>query len=81
MHHTMTSTHPNFDDDMPAEINFSGGKRGQFYRPDAVLAMPIYLEAPLQSRLIAQANLQGIGLSELVNRLLKKDIELIESTK
>jgi hypothetical protein len=77
----MTSMHPSFDDDMPAEIDFSGGKRGQFYRPDAALAIPIYLEAPLQDRLIAHANLQGIGLSELVNRLLKKGIELIGSAK
>jgi hypothetical protein len=25
------------DDDMPAEIDFSGGERGKFYRPNAVL--------------------------------------------
>ena len=25
------------DDDIPTEIDFSGGERGKFYRPDAVL--------------------------------------------
>ena len=30
------------DDDMPAEIDFSGGERGKFYRPNAQLNLPAY---------------------------------------
>ena len=28
------------DDEMPAEIDFSGGERGKFYRPNASLNLP-----------------------------------------
>ena len=30
------------DDDMPAEIDFSGAERGKFYRPNARLNLPAY---------------------------------------
>ena len=66
---------------MPAEIDFSGGTRGQFYRSDATLNLPVYLEAELQHRLAQIANAQGIDFSALVNALLRKDIELIEMAK
>ena len=29
------------DDDMPAEIDCSGGERGKFYRPSASLNLPV----------------------------------------
>jgi hypothetical protein len=66
---------------MPAEIDFSGGTRGQFYRPGATLNLPVYLEADLQNRLARFANAQGIDFSALVNALLRKDIEIIETAK
>lgn len=66
------------DDDMPAEIDFSGGVRGQFYRPGARLQLPIHLEANVQDTLAAIANAKGIDLSVFVNELLKKDIERIQ---
>jgi len=66
------------NDDMPQEINFSGGKRGKFYRPNAQLQLPIHLEANVQNTLAAIANAKGIDLSAFVNELLKKDIELIK---
>lgn len=66
------------NDDMPKEINFSGGTRGKFYRKDAQLQLPIHLEASVQNTLAAIANAKGIDLSTFVNELLKKDIELIQ---
>jgi len=66
------------DDDMPKEIDFSGGTRGKFYRKNAQLQLPIHLEANVQNTLAAIANAKGIDLSTLVNELLKKDIELIQ---
>ena len=66
------------DDDLPAEIDFSGGKRGKFYKPGATLNLPVYLDAEVQSRLARLANAKGIDFSALVNALLRKDIELIE---
>lgn len=65
---------PQLDDAMPAKIDFSGGARGQFYRPDARLQLPIHLEANVQNTLAAIANAKSIDLSVFVNELLKKDI-------
>ncbi len=69
------------DEDMPAEIDFSKGTRGKFFRPGAKLNLPVYLDDQVQSRLAALANAKGVDFSTLVNDLLKKDIELIEMTQ
>ena len=66
------------DEDMPAEIDFSGGTRGQFYRPGAKLNLPVYLDEQIQTRLAELANAKGVDFSTLVNDLLRKDIELID---
>jgi len=65
-------------DDMPAEIDFSGGIRGKFFHSKAKLNLPVYLDGQVQARLAALANAKGVDLSELINDLLRKDIELIE---
>lgn len=69
------------DDDMPAEIDFSKGVRGKFFQADSRLSLPVYLEAEVQDYLFARAKARGIEVGELVNELLKKDIELIEAVK
>jgi hypothetical protein len=69
------------DDDMPAEIDFSGAKRGQFHRAGAQLHLPVYLDQKVQATLAALASAKGVDLSSLINDLLKKDIELIEMTR
>lgn len=66
------------DDDMPAEIEFAHGVRGQFYRPGARLSLPVYLDDQVQATLAALASAKGVELSTLVNDLLRKDIELID---
>jgi len=71
----------NDDADMPAEIDFLGAKRGQFYKAGAQLNMPVYLEQQVQATLAALANAKGVDFSALINDLLKKDIELIEMTR
>ncbi len=69
------------DDDMPTEIDFSGGTRGKFFRPDAQLQLPIHLDAQVQNTLASLANAKGVDLSVFVNDLLKKDIELIQMAR
>lgn len=71
----------NHDDDMPAEIDFSGAKRGQFYKSGAQLNLPVYLDQKVQATLAALASAKGLDFSVLINELLKKDIELIEITR
>jgi hypothetical protein len=68
-------------DDMPAEIDFSEGIRGKFFHPETKLNLPVYLDEQVQTRLAALANAKGVDFSELVNELLRKDIELIEMTR
>ena len=69
------------DNDMPSEINFSGGMRGKFYRPNAKLNLPVYLDADVLAYLSAIASKKGIQLSVLANDLLKKEIAILESVK
>lgn len=69
------------NDDMPAEIDFSGATRGKFFQPGAQLQLPIHLDAQVQETLAKLANAKGIDLSVFVNDLLKKDIELIQMAR
>ena len=75
-----TQTDPQ-DDDMPGEIDFSNGMRGKFFSPSAEVHLPVYLEAGIQTYLAARARAKGIDMAQLVNDLLRKYIELIETAK
>lgn len=69
------------DDEMPAEIDFSGATRGRFHKAGAQLNLPVYLDQKVQATLAALAAAKGVDFSALVNDLLKKDIELIEMAR
>lgn len=64
---------------MKPEYDFSKGERGKFYQPDLKLIPPVRLDPQVLEYLIARAQAKGIPLNELINSLLKKDIELIEA--
>ena len=66
---------------MKPEYDFTRGERGKFFRPDAEMRLPIYLDADIQSYLAQRAAQKGIPLSEMVNGLLKQEIQIIESLK
>lgn len=66
---------------MKEEYDFSQGQRGKFYQPGALFKLPVYLDEDVQSYLAAKAQSKGVELSELVNELLKKEIEIIETVK
>jgi len=63
---------------MKKEYDFSKAERGRFYRPGAKLNLPVYLEPKIEARLAAAARKRGEDLGVLVNRLLKREIELAE---
>jgi hypothetical protein len=69
------------DDDMPAEIDFTGAVRGKFFSADARLNVPLYLDAPIAAYLSERAQAKGVGYAQLVNDLLRRDIELIEAVR
>ena len=68
-------------DDMKDEYDFAKAERGRFYRKDAVLAPSVHLDPDVLAFLTARAQVRGIPIDELVNELLKKDIELIEAAE
>lgn len=65
------------NDDLPEEIDFSHGVRGQFYTPGMKVNLPIYLDDEVAAPLASLASGRGVELSRLVNELLKQDLELI----
>jgi hypothetical protein len=69
------------DDDIPAEIDFSGATRGKFHRADMHLNLPVYLDRDVQAYLADLAAKKGVPLSDLANDLLKKDIAFLEAAK
>jgi hypothetical protein len=66
-------------DEMAEEYDFSKGERGKFYSAGAALSPPVHLEPEVLKFLQATAKARGTTLDALVNQLLKKDIELMES--
>jgi hypothetical protein len=66
---------------MKPEYDFSKGERGKFFRPKAELRLPIYLSADVQAYLAERAAQKGMPLGEMVNTLLKQEIQMIETVK
>jgi hypothetical protein len=64
---------------MKDEYDFRKAERGRFFRADATLVPPVHLDPDVLTFLRSRAEARGISLNELVNALLKKDIELIEA--
>lgn len=66
---------------MKKEYDFSKGVRGKFYNKDATFQIPIYLEPEIESFFMKLAKERNIDLTQIVNRVLFKDKELIELAK
>jgi cytidylate kinase len=64
---------------MKREYDFSKGVRGKFYKRGATLRLPIYLDAKTQQQLERIAHKKGKAAEEIVNRLIKKEAELLEA--
>ena len=63
---------------MKEEYDFSNAERGKFYRPDAQLNIPVYLDQDIEDWFTEKAKAKGVDLQSLVNDLLRKDISLIQ---
>ncbi len=66
---------------MKEEYDFFKGERGMFYRSNITLNLPVYLDADVLDYLSAKAKLKGVAVNDMVNDLLRKDIDLIEGMK
>jgi hypothetical protein len=63
---------------MKDEYDFAAAQRGRFFHPDAILSPPVHLAPDVLAFLSAHAQARGMTLDDLVNTLLKDDIERIE---
>ena len=63
---------------MKREYDFSKAIRGKFYRRGADLRLPIYLEPKLQSKIERLARRKGKDVGEMVNQLLRKNVDFLE---
>jgi predicted HicB family RNase H-like nuclease len=68
-------------DPMKDEYDFSTAERGKFFRKGAGLVPPVHLEPDVLAYLSELAVTQGTSLNDLVNTLLKEDIERIDAAK
>jgi hypothetical protein len=66
---------------MKRGYDFSKGARGKFFRPTAPLLTPVYLDKKVQKYLAERARSKGVDVAELVNQMLKRDIEMVESVR
>jgi Ribbon-helix-helix protein, copG family len=63
---------------MKREYDFSKAVRGKFHRKGAELRLPIYLDPKLQKKLERLARKKGQDIGEMVNQLLRKDVDFLE---
>lgn len=63
---------------MKKEYDFSNGVRGKFANPEGDFNLPIYLEPEIADFVQRLSVKRDIDRSQIVNRLLKKDMEIIE---
>jgi len=66
---------------MKQGYDFSKGERGKFFRENARLNLPVYLDEEVQSYLQERARSKGVEVAQLVNEMLRQDIKLIEAVK
>jgi len=66
---------------MKQEYDFSKGERGKFFRENARLNLPVYLDEEVQTYLQERAKSKGVEVAQLVNEMLRQDIKLIEAVK
>ena len=66
---------------MRDNYDFSGAERGKFYRENAVLVPPVHLDADLSEYYRKRAEERGISLNELLNGILRRDMETIDAAE
>jgi len=70
------------DEEMPAEIDFSNGARGRHHIPgEAAVFLPVSIERGVWEYFAEKAERKGVGLSQLLTDVLKRDIEINEALR
>jgi hypothetical protein len=63
---------------MKKEYDFSKGVRGKFYRTNASLKLPIYLDADVAKFVQEFAKRKRVDTQTVVNKLLRNNKDLIQ---
>ena len=66
---------------MKKEYDFSKGERGKFYRPNAELNFPVYLDPEITKFIRNLTGEKDTDIETIVNDWLRKDIELIQTVR
>lgn len=64
---------------MKKEYDFSKGVRGKFYRKNAELQLPVYLDADTMETLMKFSKKKGKSIDAIVKDWLKKDISIVKT--
>ena len=64
---------------MKKKYDFSKGERGKFYNPNAQFNLPIYLDPEMAQFVREIADKQNTGMNNIVNLLLHKNKDLMDS--
>jgi hypothetical protein len=63
---------------MKEDYDFSKGERGKFFRSDARLNLPVYLDDDVLEFVEKIAQKKNIDIQTAVNQMLKSDIKNVE---
>lgn len=66
---------------MKKEYDFSKGKRGRFYKEDATLYLPIYLDIDNRAFVEEIAARKNLDVSVVVNELIRTDRKIISTAQ
>ena len=70
------------DDAMPTELDFGKATRGRHHIPaQATVFLPASIERSVWEYFSDKAERKGVGLSQLLTDVLKRDIEINEALK
>ena len=64
---------------MRSNYDFSKAEKGKFYKPNAVMKVPVYLNAENQAFVTKLATKKKKDVSDIVNHLIKGDRELAKA--
>jgi hypothetical protein len=64
---------------MQAEYDFSKGERGKFYKANAKLNLPVYLDEEVLSFVSDIAERKRKDVTQVVNDLLRSDMSLAQA--
>lgn len=67
--------------DMKEKYDFSKGEQGKFYRPDAVLKIPVYLDDDIFAFIEEYAREKHSDIQTAVNEILRHNKEMLQALK